>query len=208
LGPVPFPHRWRPIVRLLTRSCSVRSGGRSGSPRSSSYGQLRDHRSLWPDERPGGTRTPGGQSGAAAHRPASVLYAVADLVVDEYGGPPRVYAATSTRSSWPSSPASGLNPPNGCTSSNARCWNSRGPYSRCPPRWTPSSVAGWAWSIPPIAAYFRDVYDHVLRAADQISGLDQLLSGALTANLTQIQVRQKTTCVRSPLGPRSLRSTL
>ncbi len=43
---------------------------------------------------------------------------------------------------------------------------------------------------PHIAAYFRDVYDHVLRAADQISGLDQLLSGALTANLTQIQVRQ------------------
>jgi magnesium transporter len=32
---------------------------------------------------------------------------------------------------------------------------------------------------PHIAAYFRDVYDHVLRAADQISGLDQLLSGAL-----------------------------
>jgi magnesium transporter len=31
---------------------------------------------------------------------------------------------------------------------------------------------------PHIAAYFRDVYDHALRAADQISGLDQRCSPA------------------------------
>jgi magnesium transporter len=43
---------------------------------------------------------------------------------------------------------------------------------------------------PRARAYFRDVHDHVLRVADQIDGFDELLSGALTANLAQIQVRQ------------------
>lgn len=43
---------------------------------------------------------------------------------------------------------------------------------------------------PDARAYFRDVHDHVLRVADQIDGFDELLSGALTANLAQIQVRQ------------------
>jgi magnesium transporter len=43
---------------------------------------------------------------------------------------------------------------------------------------------------PHARAYFRDVHDHVLRVADQIDEFDQLLSGALTANLAQIQVRQ------------------
>jgi magnesium transporter len=38
--------------------------------------------------------------------------------------------------------------------------------------------------------WFRDVYDHVLRVADRLDGLDSILSSALAANLAQVGVRQ------------------
>ncbi len=37
--------------------------------------------------------------------------------------------------------------------------------------------------------YFRDVHDHVLRAAEDVDTFGQLLTGALSANLAQIQMR-------------------
>ena len=39
-------------------------------------------------------------------------------------------------------------------------------------------------------AYFRDVHDHAVRANDHLLSLDELLNGALNANLAQISVRQ------------------
>jgi magnesium transporter len=39
------------------------------------------------------------------------------------------------------------------------------------------------------ADYFRDVHDHVVRDADRISGFDDLLTGVLQANLAQLSVR-------------------
>jgi len=41
-----------------------------------------------------------------------------------------------------------------------------------------------------IRPYFRDAHDHVLRAIDQIEGHRDLLTSVLTANLTQVTVRQ------------------
>jgi magnesium transporter len=41
-----------------------------------------------------------------------------------------------------------------------------------------------------IRSYFRDVYDHLLRAVEQIDTMRDLLTGALTANMTQVGVRQ------------------
>jgi magnesium transporter len=38
--------------------------------------------------------------------------------------------------------------------------------------------------------YFRDVHDHVLRAADRIEAIDALLTSVLSANLAQVGVRQ------------------
>jgi magnesium transporter len=38
--------------------------------------------------------------------------------------------------------------------------------------------------------YFRDVHDHLLRVAQRIEAIDNLLSSALTANLAQLGVRQ------------------
>ncbi|MCC6437385.1 MAG: magnesium/cobalt transporter CorA [Acidimicrobiales bacterium] len=40
------------------------------------------------------------------------------------------------------------------------------------------------------AAYFRDVQDHVLRVVDRLSALDALLDSALNANVAQVAMRQ------------------
>ena len=41
-----------------------------------------------------------------------------------------------------------------------------------------------------IRAYFRDVHDHLLRVIDQVESHRDLLTSVLTANLTQVTVRQ------------------
>jgi magnesium transporter len=38
--------------------------------------------------------------------------------------------------------------------------------------------------------YFRDVYDHILRANETVDGFRESLASALNANLTQVSVRQ------------------
>ena len=38
--------------------------------------------------------------------------------------------------------------------------------------------------------YFRDVYDHVIRAREMLDGIRDLLAGTLQANLAQVSVRQ------------------
>ena len=46
------------------------------------------------------------------------------------------------------------------------------------------------------APYFRDVHDHVLRAADAIEGHDRLLSDVLQADLARVTARQSEMAVR------------
>jgi magnesium transporter len=46
------------------------------------------------------------------------------------------------------------------------------------------------WVAPELRPYFRDVYDHVMRAADQVDQLDNLLTSVLGAQLTQVTVAQ------------------
>ena len=45
-------------------------------------------------------------------------------------------------------------------------------------------------------SYFRDVHDHLLRAADAIDGFDRLLTDVLQANLARVGVRQNAIAVR------------
>jgi magnesium transporter len=49
---------------------------------------------------------------------------------------------------------------------------------------------------PGAAPYFRDVHDHVLRAADAIEGHDRLLSDILQADLSRVSARQSEIAVR------------
>ena len=55
-------------------------------------------------------------------------------------------------------------------------------------------------SVPGIdaaaAPYFRDVHDHVLRAADAIEGHDRLLSDVLQADLARVTARQSEIAVQ------------
>jgi magnesium transporter len=60
-------------------------------------------------------------------------------------------------------------------------------------RLTEGSVPGMNTEAAP---YFRDVHDHVLRAADAIEGHDRLLSDVLQANLARVGVRQAEIAVR------------
>jgi magnesium transporter len=43
---------------------------------------------------------------------------------------------------------------------------------------------------PEVRTYFRDVNDHLVRARDQLDGLNDLLTSVLQANLAQVGVRQ------------------
>jgi magnesium transporter len=56
-----------------------------------------------------------------------------------------------------------------------------------------NSVPGIA---PSAAPYFRDVHDHVLRAADAIEGHDKLLTDVLQADLSRVSARQSAIAVR------------
>jgi len=49
---------------------------------------------------------------------------------------------------------------------------------------------------PDASPYFRDVHDHLLRAADSIEGHDRLLSDVLQANLARVGVRQSEISLR------------
>jgi magnesium transporter len=46
------------------------------------------------------------------------------------------------------------------------------------------------------APYFRDVHDHVLRAADAIEAHDRLLSDVLQADMSRLSVRQSQIALR------------
>ena len=43
---------------------------------------------------------------------------------------------------------------------------------------------------PRTAPYFRDVHDHVVRSAEMVAGMDELLGNVLASNLAQVSMRQ------------------
>ena len=55
-----------------------------------------------------------------------------------------------------------------------------------------ASLSGGSVSCldPRTADYFRDVHDHLVRAAELVAGMDELLDSALAANLGQVSMRQ------------------
>ena len=67
------------------------------------------------------------------------------------------------------------------------------PLSTALQRLTDNAVPGIA---PGAAPYFRDVHDHVLRAADAIEGHDRLLTDILQADLSRVSARQSEIAVR------------
>jgi magnesium transporter len=122
--------------------------------------------------------------------PAAVLYAVADRVVDGYGEAARGVSNDVSEIELQVFSGDRAQPTERLYKLEREVLEFRGAVR---PLADPldSIVNGDVRLFDPHArTYFRDVHDHVLRVADQIDEFNELLSGALTANLAQIQVRQ------------------
>ncbi|MFE5946079.1 magnesium and cobalt transport protein CorA [Streptomyces sp. NPDC056480] len=127
------------------------------------------------------------------HGPTAVLYAVSDAIVDHYldvAGELQVDLEELEADVF--APAGG-NPAN----TAARIYTAKrqvlefrrasGPLAGPMARLTGGSVPFVNERSQP---FFRDVNDHLLRANEQVEGLDRLLSDVLSAHLAQMGVRQ------------------
>ncbi|MFJ3902697.1 magnesium and cobalt transport protein CorA [Streptomyces sp. NPDC090025] len=127
------------------------------------------------------------------HGPASVLYVISDAVVDHY-----LDIAGELQVDLEELEADVFAPTGGSTARTAeRIYTAKrqvlefrrasvplaGPMAR---------LAGGQVPFVPDRSmpFFRDVHDHLLRANEQVEGLDRLLSDVLSAHLAQMGVRQ------------------
>lgn len=58
-------------------------------------------------------------------------------------------------------------------------------------KWIPRFALNLELNVPDgMREFFRDIEDHINRASDTASSLDNLLASALSADMAQVQVRQ------------------
>jgi magnesium transporter len=122
--------------------------------------------------------------------PSAVLYAVADRVVDDYATVIEGLAEDvdqveeSVFSDEPGNPAERIYRLKRELVQFRRAVSPlASPMERLSSRQTGLPID------PRTGDYFRDVHDHLLRDVDRIAAFDELLSGALQANLAQLQMR-------------------
>lgn len=127
------------------------------------------------------------------HGPTSVLYAISDAVVDHY-----IDVAAELQIDLEELEADVFAPSGGNPARTAeRIYTAKrqvlefrrasGPLAGPVERLVTSSVPFVHEHAVP---FFRDVQDHLLRANEQVEGLDRLLSDVLSAHLAQMGVRQ------------------
>jgi magnesium transporter len=121
--------------------------------------------------------------------PAAVLYAIADRVVDDY-----LLVADALQDDVDEVEAAVFSPR---ATDSQRVYQLKRELLEFKRAVTPLSrplqmLAGTELpSIPAEARqYFRDVEDHLERVAEQVAGFDELLTGILNANLTQVGIQQ------------------
>jgi magnesium transporter len=124
------------------------------------------------------------------HGPAAVVYAVCDRVVDEYESVAGALEIdvdeieSSVFSTRRTSDAQRIYTLKREVQEFRRAVSPlRQPMSRLAEGLVPGVPEG-------TAPFFRDVYDHVVRVADRVSALDDLLSAALNAHLARVSVQQ------------------
>ena len=138
----------------------------------------------------------GGQSDPTEACPAYVLYRAADLVVDEYE---RVLSSIDDDIAEIEAQVFGT-----ATGDHAeRIYKLKrevlelrravAPLATPLERLAAGNVPGTPETLLP---YFRDVHDHLLRAADGIDGQDRLLTDVLQANVARVSVQQSAVAVR------------
>ena len=124
--------------------------------------------------------------------PSSVLYAVADRVVDDYAEVIEGLAndVEEVETEVFSDAGAGANPAERIYKLKREVIELRravtpltGPMQRLADRQTGLPLD------PRTGDYFRDVHDHLVRDVDRIASFDELLAGALQANLAQLSVR-------------------
>jgi magnesium transporter len=141
-------------------------------------------------------RLEAGEVDVAAQGPMGVLHQAADLVVDEYER-----AITSIDDDIAEIEAQVFSPQAGDHAERIyklkrevlEFRRAVAPLLAPLERLAAGSVPG----VPPdLRPYFRDVHDHVLRAADVIDGQDRLLTDVLQANVARVSVQQSAVAVR------------
>lgn len=130
--------------------------------------------------------------------PTSVLYAVADAVVDHY-----LDVATELGTDLEELEAEVFTPDGGGSRHTAsRIYNFKrqilefrratGPLA--PPMARLAGVGSYGAGVPFVEdrarPFFRDVHDHLTRVNESVEGLDRLVSDILSAHLAQMSVRQ------------------
>ena len=122
--------------------------------------------------------------------PSSVLYAVADRVVDDYAEVIEALATDVEEVEAEVFSNAGENPAERIYRLKREVIELRravtpliGPMQRLADRQTGLPLD------PRTGDYFRDVHDHLVRDVDRIAAFDELLAGALQANLAQLSVR-------------------
>ncbi len=138
----------------------------------------------------------GDQPDVAAAGPADVLYRAADLVVDDYE---RAIASIDDDVAEIEAQVFGESSHDHAE----RIYKLKrevlefrravGPLAAPLERLAAGSVPGVPAGLAP---YFRDVHDHLLRAADTIDGQDRLLTDVLQANVARVSVQQSAVAVR------------
>ncbi|MFF3488697.1 magnesium and cobalt transport protein CorA [Streptomyces sp. NPDC002701] len=124
------------------------------------------------------------------HGPAAVLHAVADMVVDRY-----LEVADAFAGDIDTLEAEVFSPDHPVDA--ARIYQLKRElleFKRAVKPLTPALQRLSEGSLPhvpaKVAAYFRDVADHHQRANEQITAFDELVSGILTASISQLGVQQ------------------
>ena len=138
----------------------------------------------------------GGGQDAVASGPSGVLYRAADLVVDEYE---RAIAAIDDDIA--EIEAQVFSPDSGDHAQRIYSLKREvlelrravAPLAAPLERLATGGVPGTA---PELAPYFRDVHDHLLRAAEAIDNQDRLLTDVLQADVARVSVQQSAVAVR------------
>jgi magnesium transporter len=122
--------------------------------------------------------------------PSSVLYAVADRVVDDYAAVIEGFAVDIEEVEAEVFSGSGTNPAERIYKLKREVLEFKravnqllSPMERLTERQTGLPID------PRTGDYFRDVQDHLFRDSERIQGFDEILTGALQANLAQLTVR-------------------
>ncbi|MFJ9036448.1 magnesium and cobalt transport protein CorA [Streptomyces sp. NPDC102406] len=126
-----------------------------------------------------------------AKGPAAVLHAIADGVVDDY-----LTVIDEVQSDIDAVEAE-VFAPHGARTDPGRIYQLKRELLELKRAVAPLSrpileLAGRPFPVvpPEIQAYFRDVSDHLMRAAEQIAAFDELLNSILQAHLAQVTVAQ------------------